>query len=105
MNACCKRRMAARDSSSPARRGAKAIPWIIPGGLLLLMPKCPVCFAAYIALFTGIGISIPAASWIRLSLIFLCVASLLLLAFRMVQKIHRRRIHKSLTPTAVSFRP
>jgi len=97
--------MATRDSSSPARRGAKAISWIIPGGLLLLMPKCPVCFAAYIALFTGIGISVPAASWIRISLIVVCVASLLLLAFRLVQKLHRRRGRNSFPPTAVSFRP
>lgn len=62
------------------RRGISASAWLLPGGLLVLMPKCPVCFAAYIALFTGVGISIPAASGLRLFLIVACGVSLLLLA-------------------------
>lgn len=90
--------MAPRDPSAQVRRGVAATSWLIPGGLLLLMPKCPVCLAGYIALFTGIGISVPGASWIRISLIVVCVASLLLLAFRLTRKIHRRKIHGPLSP-------
>ena len=86
MNDCCKRRIVHKRSKSPLRRGISASAWLLPGSLLVLMPKCPVCFAAYIALFTGVGISIPAASGLRLALIVACCASLLLLAFLYLRK-------------------
>ena len=47
-----------------------------------LIPKCPVCLAAYIALGTGIGISFAVAAWIRWILISICVASFLYLIGR-----------------------
>lgn len=50
----------------------------LPGMILLLMPKCPACFAAYIAIATGVGISIPAAASLRTGLIIACAATLLL---------------------------
>ena len=36
-------------------RVCRKIQWIVPAGLLVLIPKCPLCVAAYIGLFTGIG--------------------------------------------------
>ena len=86
MNSCCKRRVAHRRSKGALRRGISASAWLLPGSLLVLMPKCPVCFAAYVALFTGVGISIPAASELRLFLIIACCASILLLAFFYLRK-------------------
>ena len=86
MNSCCKRRVAHRRSKGALRRGISASAWLLPGSLLVLMPKCPVCFAAYVALFTGVGISIPAASELRLLLIIACCASILLLAFFYLRK-------------------
>lgn len=77
MNACCRK--------TPLRRGLAAGAWLIPGGLLVLMPKCPVCVAGYIALLTGAGISIPAASGIRIALIAACTAALLFLACRLAR--------------------
>ena len=80
--------MRAPVAGKPVRRGlAAATSWLLPGGLLVLMPKCPVCLAAYVAVFTGAGISIPVASGIRAALIAACASSLLLLAFRLVRKL------------------
>jgi hypothetical protein len=58
----------------------------VPGALLVLMPKCPACLAAYIALGTGVGISIPAASWVRFGLMTACVTALVFLAARQARR-------------------
>jgi hypothetical protein len=64
--------------------------WIVPGAILALIPKCPMCFAAYIALWTGIGLSLSAAIYLRASLLVMSIALILFLAVRSV----RRLIHK-----------
>jgi hypothetical protein len=53
--------------------------WLLPGGLLVLMPKCPVCLAAYVAIFTGAGLSMPIAQGLRAVVIAAFVISLLVL--------------------------
>jgi hypothetical protein len=48
-------------------------------GVWVLMPKCPVCLAAYVALWTGLGLSFATARYVRWSLLLLSGAALLYL--------------------------
>jgi hypothetical protein len=85
MRACCGELGVSKPSSRP--RGIREIAeWAVPGAILALMPKCPVCVAAYVAIGTGFGISIQAAGWLRMILIGLCVAALLFWAVRKAGK-------------------
>ena len=73
------------------RRGGEAAGWVLPAATLALLPKCPLCVAAYLALATGIGLSLQAATCLRATLVGLCVAALLFNAGRLLRKLTPRR--------------
>src|SRR6478752_811257 len=58
------------------QRGLAAMGFSLPTLVLALLPKCPACLAAYVALGTGISLSVAAASVLRTLLIGACVATL-----------------------------
>ena len=90
MPSCCGN-PAPSKTASLRRRFVAVAGWIIPGATVALMPKCPACFAAYIAAATGLGISFTTASYMRTAAILLCLS----LAFAM-SLVHIGRLLRNL---------
>jgi hypothetical protein len=63
--------------SSAKRCRSTLAKFSLPTLILALLPKCPACFAAYVALGTGISLSMPVASLLRTLLIGISVALLI----------------------------
>ena len=68
------------EAQPAARRGLAARPWrsagacVGSGTMLVLLPKCPVCIAAYLAVWTGAGIAAPIAGRLHLAMVAIFVA-------------------------------
>lgn len=73
------------------RRIARVGSWIGPGAVLFLVPKCPVCLAAYIAFGTGIAISVVVADFVRVAAIIISVAALVGLSWGLIGHWVKRR--------------
>jgi hypothetical protein len=85
MSACCH---AASDRKMPrwARGVRETLAWVLPSAVLLSVPKCPACLAAYVMLWTGLGLSLSTATCLRWGLLTIGVVSLL---FLIVQRLDR----------------
>jgi hypothetical protein len=75
---------------------------ILPGALLALMPKCPLCFAAYVAFGTGITMSCASASIVMRALTWLSVGAL---AFCLARRMMNRLRHKPLLTVQLTNTP
>lgn len=75
-----------------ARRGGAVAGWVVPSAVLALLPKCPACVAVYVALVSGVGISMSTASLLRTVLLVLCTTALLMVATRQALRFLRRSI-------------
>ncbi len=98
---CCQSTMRDSDKSPPPascwRRGGEIAGWIIPSATLVLLPKCPACVAMYVALFSGVGISVASAAHLRTSLLVVCVGMLLSLGLKRVCRLtsQTKRVRRS----------
>jgi hypothetical protein len=77
MSACCDVN-GGRKAMRWARRSREVAAWVVPSAILMLVPKCPACLAAHVALWTGLGLSFSTATYLRWSLLIVCCALLLL---------------------------
>jgi hypothetical protein len=84
---------AGEDTRRPATRlsrGGELAGWILPSATLALLPKCPACVAAYVALATGIGVSASTATYLRVTAVLSSVALLAFLTARRLRSISAR---------------
>ncbi|MDB5335589.1 MAG: hypothetical protein JWN70_1208 [Planctomycetaceae bacterium] len=72
MACCCTGGQSAKCSS----RWLRFASGLLPICLLAAVPKCPACVAMYFSMGTGIGLSVTAASQLRLGMIVSCLVAL-----------------------------
>ncbi|MFN7920833.1 MAG: hypothetical protein U0Q16_12090 [Bryobacteraceae bacterium] len=48
----------------------------MPWALLVLLPKCPMCLAAWMTLMTGVSVSAAAAGWLRGVSLLIAIAAI-----------------------------
>lgn len=77
------------------RKHPRQTAWILPGVILLVMPKCPVCIAGYIAFATGIGVSLTLVEGIRAVAMTLCATVLAFTAIKTICRFFRKTLPTS----------
>src|SRR5450432_2331903 len=80
-----------RVPSPPARGSIMLTRWSLPAVILVLLPKCPACLAAYIALGTGVSLSVTTSSYLRLGLIAACAAAIIVNMLWVIRYIRHSR--------------
>jgi len=88
-----------RGAAIPGRWWVHWFSQISPIVCLLLIPKCPACLAADIAILTGLSLSFSIASQLRTFLIVLSVACGAVVLFRIA---HRRLLSRSIDQPAAT---
>ncbi|AMV31536.1 hypothetical protein VN12_05415 [Pirellula sp. SH-Sr6A] len=80
MSRCCKERSSHRNRTWLSRTSA-AMQWVLPSIVLAFVPKCPTCVAAYLVLWTGLGVSFTSVTYLRWFIIGTCVTAFALAAW------------------------
>jgi hypothetical protein len=75
-----------------ARRLSGAAASLSPGAVLVLLPKCPLCLAAWLTVATGVAIPAAVAASVRGLITAVWIAAV---AFAVVQTIRRRASRRS----------
>jgi len=100
---CCQRKLHtsrdARQQSTWLRRARELAGWLVPGALLALMPKCPLCLMAYVALCSRVTISCSSAHLLMRTLTALCIGTMALCVVRRVVNCRQNRLTLNLQPT------
>ena len=65
-----------------SRRAAHAAAPILPATVLLVLPKCPLCLAAWLALANGVTVNAATAAWLRNGVLVLWGAATAALLWR-----------------------
>jgi len=99
---CCQRkphtRRDARQQRTRRGRIREVAGWILPGALLALMPKCPMCLVAYVALCSGLTLSYSSAHMLMRMLTALCLGTLALCVVRRVVNCRQNKHTFNLQP-------
>jgi membrane protein implicated in regulation of membrane protease activity len=56
------------------RKCCAGVASVVPAALLVLLPKCPLCFVAWLTVTTGVSLPAVSASWLRGGILLLWVA-------------------------------
>jgi hypothetical protein len=86
MRTCCNV-ASDRNVSGRARRSRDVLAWVLPSAGLVIVPKCPMCIVAHVTLWTGLGLSLTTATYLRWMLLVVCVASLFFLILKRLDRI------------------
>ena len=89
---CCIARPASHRLS---RRLSSSAASILPAAVLVLLPKCPLCLAAWLTVATGIGFSPAGAAWLRGSLVVFWIAAFAVVFRRYVSVLRLERSHRT----------
>jgi len=100
---CCQRKPRPGDEAgrqkSRLSRVREIAGWVLPSAMLALMPKCPICLAAYVALGTGVSMSASSAHILMRTLTILCLGTLGLCVVRCVISCWQKKQTLNLQPT------
>jgi hypothetical protein len=91
---------ATKGGATVFRRCRDVAVWILAGSAFALIPKCPACLAAWIAIATGFGVSFATASALQTALYAISIVSLACLVIHFLwARMRRSDAEKNAVPT------